>query len=622
MPHPLCPSHNAAPGDDSSYSIFLIHPKRNGKRLHPERMKEEEEQCQLPGWPATNNKSRAEEHLLPPSKEEDKGERSRRDPAFDLLILPYSFNMEPKLMNPTSYLPPTLPSDTSPSTPAGQPPSFPRRLTFGTASLTQSRCQIFLMSPQVFVEDRQRAPVVRECHTNSREAHTSTVQPVPTHSLDLDQPRHCYECHLLPHLLLLLPHLYRSNSYPSNATTSGASTTASGISQVILWHYNHTGRLQNRTISNTQSPISITVAFFLSFSIFIILENFLVLVAVISRIRHSRRAAYLVNICMSGSQTFRLTPALWLFREGMLFVALAASIFSLLLIAVERYTTMMKPMPQKSTKTTYYRIYGLVALCWAFALVIGFLPLLGWNCVCSLDGCSTLLPLYSKTYILFSLFIFFLILLAIGVLYGAIYCHVHKSAQLGPHRSRKRSLALLKTVITIVGVFLLCWGPLFLLLLVDFFCASRHCALLFSADYFISLAVLNSGLNPIIYALGSSEMRKAIAELLCCCCLKAGLCNPDKFTSKDTSSTSESRRDSLRNSFSKIRNLSVASPPSTPSKSRRAPKKYRLSSTTSCLSVSSVQQTANDVLSEQRGRQRGQWLEANIPCGSVLGVVN
>ncbi|XP_039983852.1 sphingosine 1-phosphate receptor 4 [Xiphias gladius] len=400
------------------------------------------------------------------------------------------------------------------------------------------------------------------------------------------------------------PHLYHSPSYPSNTTISDATNTANEINYVILRHYNYTGRLQNRTFSNTQNHISVSIAVFLFFSIFIILENLVVLVAVISHICHRQRwvyvcianttlsdlltgAAYLVNICMSGSQTFRLTPALWLFREGMLFVALAASIFSLLLIAVERYTTMMKPLAQKSARKTYYRIYVLVALCWVLALVIGFLPLLGWNCVCSLNGCSTLLPLYSKTYILFSLLIFLLILLAIGVLYGAIYCHVHRSAQLSPHRSRKRSLALLKTVITIVGVFMICWGPLFLLLLVDFFCASRQCALLFSADYFISLAVLNSSLNPIIYALGSSEMRKAIAELLCCCCLKASLCHPDKFTSKDTSSTSESKRDSLRNSFYKVRNLSVASPPSTPSKTRRAQRKCRLSSTTSCLSVSS-----------------------------------
>uniref|UniRef100_UPI0037E7D4C3 sphingosine 1-phosphate receptor 4 n=1 Tax=Semicossyphus pulcher TaxID=241346 RepID=UPI0037E7D4C3 len=395
------------------------------------------------------------------------------------------------------------------------------------------------------------------------------------------------------------PHLYPTPGFSSSATT-----TAPGINHVILLHYNHTGRLQNRTISNTQSHVSVTTVLFLFFSLFIILENLLVLVAVISRIRKSRRwlyvcianitlsdlltgAAYVVNICLSGNQTFRLTPKLWLFREGMLFVALAASIFSLLLIAVERYTTMMKPLSQKSAKSTYCRIYFLVALCWGLALVIGFLPLVGWNCMCSLNECSTLLPLYSKTYILFSLIIFFLILLAIGVLYGLIYCHVHKSARFGPQRSCHRSLALLKTVITIVGVFIICWGPLFLLLLVDFFCDSRHCALLFGADYCISLAVLNSGLNPIIYALGSSEMRKVMAEILCCCCVRCGLCRPDRFTSKESSSTSGSRRDSLRNSFNKVRNLSVASPPSTPSKPRRAPKKYRLSSTTSCLSVSS-----------------------------------
>lgn len=58
---------------------------------------------QLPGWPATNNKTRAEEHLLPASKEEDKGERSRRDPAFDLMILAHSSSW-PKLSSTSKLL--------------------------------------------------------------------------------------------------------------------------------------------------------------------------------------------------------------------------------------------------------------------------------------------------------------------------------------------------------------------------------------------------------------------------------------------------------------------------------------------------------------------------------------
>ncbi|KAG7261855.1 hypothetical protein CRUP_038880 [Coryphaenoides rupestris] len=134
-----------------------------------------------------------------------------------------------------------------------------------------------------------------------------------------------------------------------------------------MQHYNHTGRLQNRSLLGHQSHVSVTTVVSLLVSSLIILENLLVLVAVLSRLRCSHRwvyvcianitlsdlltgVAYVVNICMSGGRTFGLTPQLWLFREGVLFVSLAASIFSLLLIAFERYTTMMAPMHQKSAR--------------------------------------------------------------------------------------------------------------------------------------------------------------------------------------------------------------------------------------------------------------------------------
>ncbi|KAJ8277353.1 hypothetical protein GJAV_G00074270 [Gymnothorax javanicus] len=371
----------------------------------------------------------------------------------------------------------------------------------------------------------------------------------------------------------------------------------SGNVSVIREHYNRTGRLRNRP--SESEGIGATKVCFLLFSVFIIVENLLVLLAVLFRIRLRHRwvyicianitlsdlltgGAYVLNLCMSGSRTFRLSPALWLLREGALFVALAASIFSLLLIAVERYTTMMKPLHQKSARKTC-RIYGMVTLCWLLAFAIGFLPLVGWNCVCQLDRCSTLLPLYSKSYILFSLVIFFIILLAIGLLYGAIYLHVRGSTEVGSTPIRYRSLRLLKTVICIVGAFMVCWGPLFILLLVDFSCKSRRCGPLYSADWVIALAVLNSAVNPVIYALGSNELRQAIGSLLCCCCVKAGLCD-SVFVSKESNSTSggSARQNSLRNSFSRVRNLST-SPVAQPS---RKSKKPRLSSTTSCLSVS------------------------------------
>lgn len=359
---------------------------------------------------------------------------------------------------------------------------------------------------------------------------------------------------------------------------------------IILQHYNYTGRLQHR--SSNQSSISTGSAVLLCISILIVLENLLVLLAVLLRVRARHRwlnicignialsdlltgAAYVVNICMSGRRTLQLSPLLWLLREGLLFVALAASVFSLLLIAVERYATMMKSESENRNKKTY-RIYIMVALCWVTAFIIGFLPLFGWNCVCDLRGCSTLLPLYSKSYILFALIIFFIILLTIGGLYFSIYWHVRKNTVMTLAKSSKRSIRLLKAVISIVGAFVLCWGPLFVLLLVDYYCYSRHCGALFSPQWVIALAVLNSAINPLIYSLGSQELRKAISNLLCC------ICRPESLSSKETSSTSVSRHSSLRNSFNKVRNLSTSP------QSQRSGKKPRLSSTTSCLSASST----------------------------------
>ncbi|KAI5609830.1 sphingosine 1-phosphate receptor 4, partial [Silurus asotus] len=358
---------------------------------------------------------------------------------------------------------------------------------------------------------------------------------------------------------------------------------------IILQHYNYTGRLQHRT--SGKSSIGTGSAVLLCFSILIMLENLLVLMAVLFRVRMRHRwlyicignialsdlitgAAYVVNICMSGGLTMQLSPLLWLVREGLLFVALSASVFSLLLIALERYATMKSESENRYKKT--YRIYILVVLCWILAFIIGFLPLFGWNCVCDLSGCSTLLPLYSKSYILFALVIFFIILLSICGLYFAIYWRVRKNTSTALVKSRKRSIRLLKAVISIVAAFVLCWGPLFVLLLIDYYCYSRLCESLFSPQWVIALAVLNSAINPLIYSMGSQDLRKAICSLLCC------ICRPESFSSKETSSTSVSRHSSLRNSFNKVRNLSTS-----PQSQERSSKKTRLSSTTSCLSASS-----------------------------------
>ncbi|XP_072100498.1 sphingosine 1-phosphate receptor 4 [Mobula birostris] len=344
---------------------------------------------------------------------------------------------------------------------------------------------------------------------------------------------------------------------------------------IILQHYNHTGKLEKRRLPS--EGMDVIRIIFVIVSCFVVIENLLVFFAILNNRRFRSwvyycianitlcdlltGTAYIVNLCLSGERTFYLSPTLWFLREGVLFFALAASTFSLLITAIERYATMIRPVPYASANKTY-RVYCLIGLCWLLASLIGLLPLLGWNCVCNFEECSTLLPLYSKSYILFCIVMFIIIIIGIVALYSGIYHLVRNSAKSAcSSKSRQKSVRLLKTVFMIVAAFVVCWSPLFVLLLLDIFCDSSICFKLHTMEWTITLAVVNSAINPIIYSFGSKDVRRAILRLLCFCFIKAGTPLPN-FLSRSESmlgaSTDSSYR--LRESF---RNSKLMSPKKT-----------------------------------------------------------
>ncbi|KAL0992895.1 hypothetical protein UPYG_G00100670 [Umbra pygmaea] len=259
----------------------------------------------------------------------------------------------------------------------------------------------------------------------------------------------------------------------------------------------------------------------------IILENLLVLTAVFRNKKfHSAMfffignlafsdllagSAYIANIFLSGPRTFELFPVQWFIREGTAFIALAASVFSLLAIAIERYIAITKVKVYGSNRTC--RMFLLIGTCWVTSILLGGLPILGWNCIDDQNFCSAVLPLYSKRYILFVVTIFSVILLSILILYVRIYLIVRSSHQ---EATNSPAYALLKTVTIVLGVFIVCWLPCFTILLLDTSCERGKCSILSKADIFFGVATLNSALNPVIYTLRSKDMRKTFLRVLCC----------------------------------------------------------------------------------------------------------
>ncbi|XP_019600590.2 sphingosine 1-phosphate receptor 5 isoform X2 [Rhinolophus sinicus] len=313
------------------------------------------------------------------------------------------------------------------------------------------------------------------------------------------------------------------------------------VSDVIVLHYNYTGKLRGARYQ-PGAGLRADAVVCLAVCALIVLENLAVLLVLG---RHPRfhapmflllgsltlsdllaGAAYAANILLSGPLTLRLSPALWFAREGGVFVALAASVLSLLAIALERLLTMARRGPAPAAGRG--RTLALAAAAWGVSLLLGLLPALGWNCLGHLDSCSTVLPLYAKAYLLFCVLAFLCILATICALYARIYCQVRANARrLRAHpgavgglssRARRtpRSLALLRTLSIVLLAFVACWGPLFLLLLLDVACPARACPVLLQADPFLGLAMANSLLNPIIYTLTNRDLRHALLRLVCC----------------------------------------------------------------------------------------------------------
>lgn len=259
----------------------------------------------------------------------------------------------------------------------------------------------------------------------------------------------------------------------------------------------------------------------------IILENLLVLIAVFRNKKfHSAMfffignlafsdllagSAYIANICLSGPHTFGLLPVQWFIREGTAFIALAASVLSLLAIAIERYVAITEVKVYGSNKTC--RMFLLIGTCWVTSILLGGLPIIGWNCINDQDSCSAVLPLYSRRYIFFVMTVFIVILLSIVILYVRIYLIVRSSHQ---EATNSPAYALLKTVTIVLGVFIMCWLPAFTVLMVDSLCSMKSCPILDQADKFFAFATLNSALNPVIYTLRSKDMRKEFLRVLCC----------------------------------------------------------------------------------------------------------
>ncbi|XP_034468100.1 cannabinoid receptor 2 [Hippoglossus hippoglossus] len=270
-----------------------------------------------------------------------------------------------------------------------------------------------------------------------------------------------------------------------------------------------------------------------------LLENALVLVVIATTASLRQRPSYLFIGSLALADVFASCffttsfldfhlfhqsdgPTAYLFKLGGVTMAFTSSVGSLLLTALDRYLCIHQASNYKVLLTRQRALLSMLIL-WSATILISFLPLMGWRCPTGLTPpCSRLFPYINQEYLTcWTSFILVLLALILGA-YALILlkAHRHESSMTSIHGSAgtghnrmRMDIRLARTFGLILLILVGCWLPALSFMLADvsvILTRSEQRAFAFCS----TLCLVNSAVNPLLYALRCREMRVALLQLV------------------------------------------------------------------------------------------------------------
>ena len=315
--------------------------------------------------------------------------------------------------------------------------------------------------------------------------------------------------------------------------------------------YNYSNATSNSTTDNSWSSPIVSFAlglFYIILMLWIVAGNFLVVLGYYkfshlqtmtnTFIVHLAVADLLVGICLPYHIYVFLQPQILrneyacLFRYASMIVPQDSSVSCLILLTFDRYMSIAKPYSYMYIMTSK-RVMAVFTFLWLMCLTSGLFVPLGWHNplepdVSERDACDLTKVLKWSYFVYMKFPAFSLALVLIFIMYMHIF-HIARShskqiqaqgISTGNYSATemKTKMKLTKMAALVMGVFLCSWLPFIVFTGLDLVAKSRSTqpsSLVVNARALSSiLALANSGMNPVIYAVKDRNLNNAFRKIL------------------------------------------------------------------------------------------------------------
>ena len=292
----------------------------------------------------------------------------------------------------------------------------------------------------------------------------------------------------------------------------------------------------NRTASNTPERYELfyaTLVFHMALVCLMIFSNSLV-IAAITRHKSLKSLAniFIGNLAVADLYTAILTiPINWIVHSGLIkphesriiysagIVPVIASLLFMVVISIERGMAIIKPFFYERNFTKR-RAYIICVTIWVFCILLANSSRLFKNYLARNHNADKFVRSYTPPFIIVMVSVFGVSFVIITSLYGIISVIARHQAiriwqQTHSDKERQKSEAKIRRMmITVLGVFYLCWTPQMVMMSVIFIYRYHPQWIRILEGFTECLCRANSFMNPIVYAYHDKKFRAAFKDLL------------------------------------------------------------------------------------------------------------